>query len=85
MTDASFRELFIRECHVCSNTLLIFEKMDRDHLSIEEVASLLGMDPQELQRLRDADYCDRELVIRLCKQLALPLPMNCPRKADGSS
>jgi hypothetical protein len=85
MKDAPFQEFFMKECHVCSNTLLIFKKMDRDHLSMEDMASLLGMDPQDLQKLRDADYCDPELVIRLCKQLELPLPRNCPRNADDAS
>jgi hypothetical protein len=85
MTDASFREFFERECHVCSNTLRISEKMDRDNLSIEEVASLVQTDPQCLQKLLDADYCDPELVICLCRQLELPLPQNCLRKGNTSS
>jgi len=85
MKDASFREFFEKECHVCSNTLMIFEKMDRANLSIEDVASVLRTDPQSLQELRDADYCDPELVIRLCRQLELPLPRDCPRKGDESS
>jgi predicted DCC family thiol-disulfide oxidoreductase YuxK len=81
MIDVSFREFFEKECHVCSNTVRIFEKMDRDRLSIEAVASLLQVDPQSLQKLMDADYCDPELVIRLCRQLDLPIPQDCPRKA----
>jgi hypothetical protein len=85
MRDASFRQFFERECHVCSYTLMIFEKMDREHLSIEDVASLLRTEPQSLQKLRDADYCDPELVVRLCRQLELPLPRDCPRKRDESS
>jgi predicted DCC family thiol-disulfide oxidoreductase YuxK len=82
MSDASFREFFEKECHVCSNTVRIFEKMDRDRLSIETVASILQVDPQSLQKLMDADYCDPELVIRLCRQLDLPIPQDCPRKAS---
>jgi hypothetical protein len=85
MTDAPFREFYERECHVCPNTLRIFEKMDRDHLSIEEVASFLQTDPQCLQKLLDADYCDPDLVVRLCRQLELPVPCNCPRRAKPSS
>jgi hypothetical protein len=82
MNDASFREFFEKECHVCANTVSIFEKMDRDRLSIETVASLLQADPQSLQKLRDADYCDPELVVRLCRQLELPIPQDCPRKSN---
>jgi len=85
MRDASFRDFFEKECHICSNTLRIFEKMERDGLSIEEMASLLQTDPLSLQKLRDADYCNPELVLRLCRQLDLPLPQDCPRKADKSS
>ena len=85
MEDASFREFFERECHVCSNTLMIFEKMDRDNLSIEDAALLLRTDSPSLQKLRDADYCDPDLVVRLCRQLELPLPLHCPRKKGESS
>ena len=80
--NASFREFYEKECHVCPNTLRIFEKIDREHLSIEEAASLLQTNPQSLQKLQDADYCDPELVVRLCRQLGLPLPQNCPRKVE---
>jgi hypothetical protein len=85
MTDAPFRELFERECHVCSNTLRISEKMDRAHLSVEEIASLVKTEPLCIQKLLDADYCDPELVIRLCRQLELPLPRDCPRRGNSSS
>jgi hypothetical protein len=85
IADVSFREFYEKECHVCSNTLRIFEKMDRDHLSIEEVASDLQTDPQCLKKLLDADYRDPELVIRLCRKLELPLPRNCPREENTSS
>jgi hypothetical protein len=81
MSDASFQEFFEKECHICSNTVRIFEQMDRDRLSIETVASLLQADAQALQKLRAADYCDPELVVRLCRQLELPIPQDCPRKS----
>lgn len=82
MSDVSFREFFEKECHVCSNTVMIFEKMDRDCISIESVASLLQADPQSIEKLRDADCCDAKLVVRLCRYLELPIPQHCPRKAN---
>lgn len=77
--DPSFRELFERECHVCRNTVIIFQTMSREEVSIEQMAVRLGIDPQPLWQLRDADYCDPELVVRLCRELGLPVPENCPR------
>ena len=80
LDDPSFRELFDRECHVCCNTLGIFQKMNREKLSIEKMAAILDTDPRSLQLLQDADYCDPELVVRLCRKLDLPPPEDCPRR-----
>lgn len=80
LSDPSFRELFDRECHVCRNTLRIFQKMSREKCSMEKMAATLNVDPHSLQLLQDADYCDPDLVVRLCRELDLPLPQGCPRK-----
>ena len=80
LKDPAFKELYDRECHVCRNTLRIFHKMDRENLSIEDIAAALGAEPRSLQLLHDADYCDPELVVRLCRELDLPLPQECPRR-----
>jgi hypothetical protein len=82
LKDPSFKELFAQECHVCRNTLRIFNKMSNEDVSIEEMAVLLQVDPQPLQQLLDADYCDPYLVVRLCLELDLPHPGECPRRKD---
>ena len=78
LNNLSFRELYEKECHVCRNTLRIFEKMTGENLSIEKMAAVLGADFRSLQLLQDADYCDPELVVRLCRELDLPVPESCP-------
>ena len=80
LRDPSFRDLFDRECHVCRNTLRIFQKMSREKCSMEKMAATLDVDTQSLQLLRDADYCDPDIVVRLCRELDLPLPEECPRR-----
>ena len=79
LADASFRELFERECHICTNTLQIIAQMHRENREAADVARALGVDPAAVENLATADYCDPRLVIRLCKHFDLPKPENCPR------
>lgn len=75
----SFKAFYDHECHVCANTVRIFEKLERDHLDLAQVATELGVQPADLRSLRDADYCDPRLVIQLCRHLGLEPPESCPR------
>ena len=80
LEDPSFRESFELECHVCRNTIGIFQRMAEKKISIEEMAMILKVGPKSLCELRDADYCDPDLVVRLCHKLDLSPPEACPRK-----
>ena len=82
MKDAGFKALFEKECHVCTKTVAIFGKVDRDRIDLSDLAREVKTDTAALKALRDADYCDPKLVIRLCQHLGLPLPEGCPR-LDG--
>lgn len=79
LEDPSFRESFEQQCHVCRNTIRIFQRMIEKKISIEEMAMILKVGPKSLQNLRDADYCDPDLVVRLCRELELSPPEACPR------
>ena len=79
LDNESFRKLFERECHVCRYTVQIFEKINKEKNSLEQLADQIRTDPEKVRLLMDADYCDPYLVIQLCQHLSLPAPPACPR------
>ena len=81
MKDNGFKAYYEAQCHVCANTMWIFEKAAHEEISMTALAKQAGTTPEALAALRDADHCDPRLVIRLCRQLGLQEPANCPRLA----
>ena len=79
MTKGPLTDLFRTECHVCKYTVKIFEMLEDHGPGLDELARSLGVGKQALLDLKAADYCDPELVIRLCRYLDLPTPPDCPR------
>ncbi len=82
MKDPAFRQRYKQECHVCANTVQIFAKIEHDGTSLTQLSAATGADEKKLKALRDADYCDPEMVIRLCRYLELPIPEQCPRRSS---
>ena len=79
MKDSRFKTYYEAECHVCTNTMGIFARATHEEISIAALAKQANTTPEALVALRDADHCDPRLVIRLCGQLGLQAPENCPR------
>jgi hypothetical protein len=79
MKNPAFKALYKQECHVCAKTVQIFAKTEMEKVSLSQLAEDTGVDAGALKALRDADYCDPELVIHLCRHLGLPTPEACPR------
>lgn len=79
MKDTDFKTLYEMECNVCAQTMRIFEKADLEKISISSLASAIEADAADLEALRDADKCDLNMVLRLCRHLGLPTPNNCPK------
>ena len=80
MDCPDFAALYRKECHICANTVRIFEKMGRMDLSMTALAEALEVETGTIQRLCDGDDCDPGLVARICRHLGLPVPENCPRQ-----
>lgn len=79
LDEPSFRELFEKECHVCTHTMRIFARLHAEQRDPESLARALGVAPDAIRDLAEAEYCDPHLVVRLCRHLDLPVPENCPR------
>lgn len=79
LDDEGFRELYERECHVCCTTVRIIAKLHQDGIAPEAIAAELGVEASALHDLESADYCDPELVRRLCRHLGQAVPESCPR------
>lgn len=79
MQNAEFRAFYETECHVCANTVGIFAKAEADGISLTTLAEMVDTTAASLAGLRDADHCDPQLVIRLCRQLGMQEPQVCPR------
>lgn len=84
MKDAEFKALYETECNVCANTMRIFEKADREHITIATLANAVNAAPEDVAALRDADRCDPGLVIRLCHTLELEAPKFCTKRHHAS-
>jgi hypothetical protein len=82
LQDPAFKCLFDQECHVCTHTMAIFHKALEKGLSPDQLALDLGVDPQKIHDLADADHCDPPLTFRLCRHLNLPVPEDCPRMME---
>ncbi len=80
MQAQSFRKLYAQECHVCAKTIRIFEIMADRGLTLEQTARKMNTTPARLAELYAADYCDPDLVVRLCLLLDEPPPKACPRR-----
>ena len=79
LDEPAFRDLFDKECHVCTATMRIFARLHGQGENTAELARSMGVSPTAIDNLADAEYCDPHLVIRLCRHLDLPVPENCPR------
>ena len=80
MKDSAFKALYEAECHVCATTMEIVAKAEIETISLTDLARDVNADPQELEMLRDADHCNPDLVVRLCRRLGLREPASCPRR-----
>ena len=82
LSDTEFCDLFDRECHVCASTVKIFETMTAQNIGVNDMAPTVASTPEAIQLLMNADYCDPNLVVRLCQTLNLPSPPDCPRMQE---
>ncbi|MFH1985411.1 MAG: hypothetical protein ABIL58_26540 [Pseudomonadota bacterium] len=79
LSDPAFEDCYRRECHVCPCTVRIAEALDVDTGALQKAAAAVNATPEAVHALVDADHCDPDLTIRLCRHLNLPVPENCPR------
>ena len=84
MKDNDFRCLFEKECHICPNTLKIFDKIEKEKIMLEDLARQLQIDIQALRDLENADYCDPGLVVLLCNHLGIAPPSGCRRHEQNT-
>jgi len=83
LNDPAFRELYTKECHVCTNTMRIFAHLEKQCTEPAELARILGVSAFAVENLAEAEYCDPHLVVRICRYLDLPIPENCARMATS--
>ena len=79
LCDEEFKCLFDQECNICKVTVRIIEKIHLEEISLDALATKLGVEKQEIQELEDAEHCNPNLVIRLCNYLSLEAPSDCPK------
>ena len=79
LSDPDFKRLFDEECHVCNNTMAIFQTALETGITLAQLATDLAVDVEKLHLLAASDYCDPPLTFRLCRHLGLPVPEHCPR------
>ena len=77
--DPDFKDLYEKECHICSNTMGIFARLFEENITLEFVAEHLNLKIEDLRMLLFGDYCDPRMVIALCRYLDMHVPENCPR------
>lgn len=80
LSRRDFRRRYARECHVCRHTMGIFKRMSDEGQSPTQLAAAAGEDQGAVAALLEAEHCDPELVVRLCRHLGAAPPPDCPRR-----
>ncbi len=80
--DSEFKNLYKKECHICSKTVNVIAALEEKRSQVSTILKQLNISKQEFQSMRQADKCDPDIVKKLCGYLGLkeiPDAENCPK------
>jgi hypothetical protein len=80
LNDSSFKITYDRECNVCKKTVEILNKLSIKENGTDSFTRKTGISLELLNKFKDADYCSYDLVERLCTDLDIDVPENCPKR-----
>jgi hypothetical protein len=79
LVDPDFRAAYEAWCEACPFTLDLSRRIAASGTPIEELAAQIGLDPEKIAALVDADCCDYAVLERLCRHFGIAPPKACPR------
>lgn len=82
LNQRAFRQLYERECHICRHTVGIFKQMLSRGESPEKLAAATETGLADVIALMEAEHCDPDLAVRLCRHLGIEVPPACPRRSS---
>jgi len=75
-----FKEEYDRLCTVCATTAAIVDKMQKNGISIADMARRTGIAAENLRKLESADWCRFDGVKKLCRELDIEGPKSCVKE-----
>ena len=79
--SAGFKSFYDQECHICSLTMALVERMEASPDKGEALLSRLDISVRDYEDLKLGDHCRPEQVLRLCRHLGMETDDRppCPR------
>lgn len=80
MADPGFKSLYAEECHICSLTLKVIERMESS-TNKNRILSRLNISDADYDMLKKGDHCRPDQVKLLCRHLGIKTEDEtaCPR------
>jgi hypothetical protein len=69
--NPEFRSVYEKECHICSATLKVIERLEEEQGSISRILNQLNISQQAYEDLKNAENCDPKIVIQLHSHFGL--------------
>lgn len=64
--DKKFHKFYEKECHICLTTVKVIAELEKNKNDREEILRKLHISEKAYGYLKEAKYCDPELVKQLC-------------------
>lgn len=74
LKDASFRQFYEKECHLCSITMKVIANLEEKKQSHSDILDKLNISRHDFERLKQGEKCDPEMVRQFCVYLDLMEP-----------
>lgn len=82
LKDASFKQFYEKECHLCSTTMKVIANLEEKKQSLPDILDKLNISRPDFEKLKQGEKCNPEIVQRFCVYLGLMEPglfKNCPK------
>lgn len=69
LSKDDFKQLYDRECHICSTTLKVIADLEDRNADLSRILDTLHISREAYEDLKEGENCDPELVRQLCMYL----------------
>ncbi len=69
--ESGFKNLYKKECHICSVTMKIISMLEDDSIVKERVCHRFDISEEAYENLKRGDHCHPEMVWQICDYLKI--------------